>query len=183
MNRFGLSSTYNVDEWNNKLEYVVKKGDSLYKISKEYGVSINDLINAEADSTKVSLVDYSRPTLTISIEKIDEYNKFKSIIQNRTTLPIDNTKPFTEREYNKLITQFTPRKRTKMKLPQLDNYCIFLASKYFAKIDDHINLTKVCKRLKYNMDKLLKDLMERWMMVMEYQIYLKLLEYCQHKKI
>ena len=46
MNRFGLSSTYNVDEWNNKLEYVVKKGDSLYKISKEYGVSINDLINA-----------------------------------------------------------------------------------------------------------------------------------------
>lgn len=38
------------------------------------GKSINDLMNAEADSTKVSLADYSRPTLTISIEKIDEYN-------------------------------------------------------------------------------------------------------------
>ena len=31
-------------------------------------------MNAEADSTCASLLDYSRPTLTISIEKIDEYN-------------------------------------------------------------------------------------------------------------
>ena len=38
------------------------------------GKTINDLLNAEADSTKVSLVDYSRPTLTLSIEKVDEYN-------------------------------------------------------------------------------------------------------------
>lgn len=38
------------------------------------GKTINDLINAEADSTRVSLADYSRPTITISIEKIDEYN-------------------------------------------------------------------------------------------------------------
>ena len=38
------------------------------------GKTINDLINAEADSTMVSLIDYSRPTLTISIDKIDEYN-------------------------------------------------------------------------------------------------------------
>ena len=38
------------------------------------GKTINDLINAEADSTRVSLSDYSRPNITISIEKIDEYN-------------------------------------------------------------------------------------------------------------
>lgn len=38
------------------------------------GKTINDLINAEADSTKVSLADYSRPTMTINIEKVDEYN-------------------------------------------------------------------------------------------------------------
>ena len=38
------------------------------------GKTINDLLNAEADSTMVSLADYSRPTITISIEKIDEYN-------------------------------------------------------------------------------------------------------------
>lgn len=38
------------------------------------GKTINDLINAEADSTRVSLLDGSRPTMTITIEKIDEYN-------------------------------------------------------------------------------------------------------------
>lgn len=38
------------------------------------GKTINDLLNAEADSTRVSLSDYSRPTVTISLEKIDEYN-------------------------------------------------------------------------------------------------------------
>ncbi len=38
------------------------------------GKTMNELLNAEADSTKVSLVDYSRPSLTISLEKIDEYN-------------------------------------------------------------------------------------------------------------
>ena len=38
------------------------------------GKTINALLNAEADSTKVSLADNSRPTMTITIEKIDEYN-------------------------------------------------------------------------------------------------------------
>ena len=38
------------------------------------GKTINDLINAEADSTRVALADYSRPTMTITLEKIDEYN-------------------------------------------------------------------------------------------------------------
>ena len=38
------------------------------------GKTINDLMNAEADSTRVSLIDYSRPTLTLTIDKIDEYN-------------------------------------------------------------------------------------------------------------
>lgn len=38
------------------------------------GKTINDLINAEADSTRVSLSDYSRPTMTITLEKVDEYN-------------------------------------------------------------------------------------------------------------
>lgn len=38
------------------------------------GKTINDLINAEADSTRVALADYSRPTMTLSIKKVDEYN-------------------------------------------------------------------------------------------------------------
>ena len=38
------------------------------------GKTVNALMNAEADSTTVSLIDYKRPTLTITIDKIDEYN-------------------------------------------------------------------------------------------------------------
>ncbi|MBE7702504.1 MAG: glucose-6-phosphate isomerase [Cyanobacteria bacterium SIG28] len=61
----------------------VENFDTVLEIPKSYeytgigylgGKTINDLLNAEADSTRVSLSDYSRPTLTITLEKIDEYN-------------------------------------------------------------------------------------------------------------
>jgi len=38
------------------------------------GKTINQLMNAEADSTKASLTDCSRPNITITIDKINEYN-------------------------------------------------------------------------------------------------------------
>ena len=38
------------------------------------GNTINSLINAEADATKVSLTDYKRPNVTISMDKITPYN-------------------------------------------------------------------------------------------------------------
>ena len=61
----------------------VKNFDTTLEIPKmfEYtgigylgGKTLNDLINAEADSTRVSLSDYCRPTMTITMEKVDEYN-------------------------------------------------------------------------------------------------------------
>ena len=38
------------------------------------GKTINELINAEADATKVALTDYQRPNVTITLEKINPYN-------------------------------------------------------------------------------------------------------------
>lgn len=38
------------------------------------GKTVNRLMNAEADSTRVALADYERPTVTISIPKVDAYN-------------------------------------------------------------------------------------------------------------
>lgn len=38
------------------------------------GKTVNQLLNAEADSTRVSLSDYNRPTVTITMDKIDGYN-------------------------------------------------------------------------------------------------------------
>lgn len=61
----------------------VKNFDTTLEIPKmfEYtgigylgGKTLNDLMNAEADSTRVSLSDYCRPTMTITMEKVDEYN-------------------------------------------------------------------------------------------------------------
>ncbi|OGH99365.1 MAG: hypothetical protein A2104_03590 [Candidatus Melainabacteria bacterium GWF2_32_7] len=37
------------------------------------GKTINDLINAEADSTKVALTDFKRPNVTLTLPKINEY--------------------------------------------------------------------------------------------------------------
>lgn len=37
------------------------------------GKTINDLLNAEADSTKVTLVDYQKPNVTISVPKVNGY--------------------------------------------------------------------------------------------------------------
>lgn len=38
------------------------------------GKTINQLINSEADATKVALVDYQRPNVTISLDKVDAYH-------------------------------------------------------------------------------------------------------------
>jgi glucose-6-phosphate isomerase len=38
------------------------------------GKTVNELMNAEADSTKVTLSDYARPTVTISLPQIDGYH-------------------------------------------------------------------------------------------------------------
>lgn len=75
---------YNEGPNNKLITFIrVKNFDSTLNIPKifEYtgigylgGKTINDLINAEADSTRVALADCKRPTMTITIEKIDEYN-------------------------------------------------------------------------------------------------------------
>ena len=61
----------------------VENFDTVLEIPKDFeytgigylgGKTINELLNAEADSTKVSLIDYSRPNMTISMDKIDEYS-------------------------------------------------------------------------------------------------------------
>lgn len=61
----------------------VKEFDTVLEIPKifEYtginylgGKTINQLINAEAESTKVALTDYSRPNVTLTIDKVDAYH-------------------------------------------------------------------------------------------------------------
>ncbi len=61
-----------VEEFNTTLE--IPKIFEYTGIGYLGGKTINDLINAEADSTRVSLSDYARPTVTITLPKVDGYN-------------------------------------------------------------------------------------------------------------
>ena len=61
-----------VDNFDNTLE--IPKIFEYTGIGYLGGKTVNDLINAEADSTRVALADYNRPTMTINIERVDEYN-------------------------------------------------------------------------------------------------------------
>ena len=75
---------YNEGPNNKVISFIrVKDFDNTLEIPKifEYtgigylgGKTINELINAEADSTRVSLSDYSRPTVTITLPRVDAYH-------------------------------------------------------------------------------------------------------------
>ncbi len=60
-----------VEEFDNQLE--IPKIFEYTGIGYLGGKTINDLLNAEADATKVALVDYQKPNITISIPKINGY--------------------------------------------------------------------------------------------------------------
>ena len=59
----------------------------------------------------------------------------------------------TEEKFRSQMMKIKPIERTRMNLYHLDNYCIFIASRYFETIEDHINLTFVSKRMRGNMEK------------------------------
>ena len=85
-------------------------------------------------------------------------NKMKELnynSQNHSNLlqinPNDN---YTETKLNEIKSQFTTKERTRYKFEKLDdNYCIFIASRWFDSIDDFINLTFVSKRMRGTMEK------------------------------
>lgn len=75
---------YNEGPNNKVISFIrVKEFDSTLEIPKifEYtgvgylgGKTINELMSAEAESTKVALVDYQRPNVTITLDKVTPYN-------------------------------------------------------------------------------------------------------------
>ena len=72
------------------------------------------------------------------LERAKEINpsakdKLESIDLNKENM-------FNEDEFIKeLANKFTTKQRTQMKMCKLDNYCLFIASRYFDTLADHIN--------------------------------------------
>ena len=75
---------YNEGPNNKLINFIrVKEFDTTLEIPKIFeftgvgylgGNTVNSLIHAEADATKVALVDYQRPNVTITLEKVNPYN-------------------------------------------------------------------------------------------------------------
>lgn len=75
---------YNEGPNNKVINFIrVKEFDTTLEIPKIFeftgvgylgGNTINNLINAEADSTKVALIDYQRPNVTITLDKVTPYD-------------------------------------------------------------------------------------------------------------
>ena len=114
--------------------------DKLQKKYSEQGEFLNEIIE------KKSIYDkYQR-----MIERAKQLTENKHHLQLLESI---QNKIVNEETFEKEIIQFTPQERTQMKLTSLDNYCIFISSRYFKNIEDHKNLTKVSRRMKGNMDK------------------------------
>ena len=70
------------------------------------------------------------------------------------SIDIDKENMFNEDEFTKEVAKkYNTKERSQMKLCKIDNYCLFIASRYLESLDDHINLVRVCKRMEKNMEK------------------------------
>ena len=88
------------------------------------------------------------------IEKKNEYNKYKNMLsRSKQTHLFDNKKPLNEESFEEIIQQLSIKERSEKNLCQLDNYCLFLSSKWFDSFEDHLNFIQTSKRLELNMTK------------------------------
>ena len=107
------------------LEYVVKKGDSLYKIAKEYGVSVNDLLYE--NGLKNALI-YPDQVLIVPLNNNGEILFVEYVVKENDTL---------ESIANKY----------KISIKDLDNYNnlekVYLASDQILTVPNKLNTHKV----------------------------------------
>ena len=99
------------------------------------------------------------------LEKKKEIDSFKRMIERAKeinpsekekleTIDLNKKDMFKDEIFNtELSKNFSTIQRSEMKLTRLDNYCLFITSKYLQTLEDHINLIKISKRMERNMEK------------------------------
>ena len=86
--------------------------------------------------------------------KIERAKEINSSEEQKNKLEKSQKNIFSQETFYKEINNtFTLKERDELKLLTLDNYCIFIASRYLESLEDHLNLVKVSKRMRGNMDK------------------------------
>ena len=160
-------SQFNLDYIDFSVENIKKIIDELENKVNHY----NEVVEPEYKKLNDNMqVLYDK--FTEILEKQEEYQKFifemnraKEIINTTENKELQNksylfdeitnyNEYYSEEKYNKLKSKFTCKQLTELKLHHLDNnYCIFLASKYFNSINDFKNIEITCQRLNGTTDK------------------------------
>ena len=86
------------------------------------------------------------------IERAKQINP--SVKDKLETINLNQSDITKEEIFNlELGKRFTTKQRSEMKMCKLDNYCLFITSRYFSSLDDHINLVKFSKKTKRKLRK------------------------------
>ena len=86
-------------------------------------------------------------TAKMIVEKTD-------LITQQTQLKdINLNDDYNQQKIYEIGLQFNTKQKVQLKLFKLNNYCIFLAAKYFESIEDYFNLETAVKRFRGTMDK------------------------------
>ena len=111
----------------------------------EQGDVLNEILE-----TKMMIDEHQRmiqrakninPNLEQKLDRFDvESGKFEGVFDE-------------EKIQREIAMSFSLKERTEMKMTKLDNYCLFIASRYLESLDDHVNLVKTSRRMKNNLEK------------------------------
>ena len=92
------------------------------------------------------------------IEKKEMYNEYQRMInrafelqpteEQKKKLEEMQKKVYSDETFDKEIKQFSFKERTQLKLCKLDNYCLFITSRFFNSLADHLNFILVTKKSK-----------------------------------
>ena len=150
---------------NTMIEIPTNNKKSLQRIR----ISLNaiGLRGIELDENEVIEFDYSEQGeyLEEILEKKETIEKYQRMIsrakeinplaqEKLNQIDLNNKNIIEEDNFEKeLSKKFSIKERSSMKLCLLDNYCVFIASRFFNSLEDHINLTYVSKKYKLNMEK------------------------------
>ena len=103
-----------INEYTKKMEKQFILKETTFKLPEKYQSNTNFINRFKISLESIGLkgIEFDDPEFDYSnqakilhtiIDNSSEYEKYKSIIQKKSTFQIDNSKPFTELEFNKII--------------------------------------------------------------------------------